>query len=47
MRKDESKIDKKELTQVGRASFTTRHHHIPTYSPQAGGRMERVFGTCR
>jgi Helix-turn-helix domain len=46
-RKGESKVDKKELTQVGRALSQLGITHIPSYSPQARGRMERVFGTLQ
>jgi len=41
------KVDKKELTQVGRALSQLGITHIPSYSPQARGRMERVFGTLQ
>ena len=46
-RKGESKVDKKELTQVGRALSQLGITHIPSYSPQGRGRMERVFGTLQ
>jgi Helix-turn-helix domain len=46
-RKDESKVDKTQLTQVGRALSQLGIIHIPSYSPQARGRMERVFGTLQ
>jgi hypothetical protein len=46
-RKGESKVDKKELTQVGRALCQLGITHIPSYSPQARDRMERVFGTLQ
>ena len=46
-RKGESKVDKKELTQVGRALAQLGITHIPSYSPQGRGRMERVFGTLQ
>ena len=46
-RKGESKVDKKELTQVGRALSQLGITHIPPYSPQGRGRMERVFGTLQ
>jgi hypothetical protein len=46
-RKGESKVDKNELTQVGRALSQLGITHIPSYSPQARGRMERVFGTLQ
>src|SRR5438874_1097359 len=44
-RKGESKVDKTQLTQVGRALSQLGITHIPSYSPQARGRMERAFGT--
>jgi hypothetical protein len=40
-------IDKTRLTQVGRALQQLGITHIPSYSPQARGRMERVFGTLQ
>jgi hypothetical protein len=46
-RKGESKVDKKDLTQVGRALSQLGITHIPSYSPQGRGRMERVFGTLQ
>jgi hypothetical protein len=46
-RKGESKVDKKELTQVGRALAQLGIGHIASYSPQGRGRMERVFGTLQ
>jgi hypothetical protein len=46
-RKGESKVDKRELTQVGRALSQLGITHIPSYSPQGRGRMERVFGTLQ
>jgi hypothetical protein len=46
-RKGESKVDKKELTQVGRGLSQLGITHIPSYSPQGRGRMERVFGTLQ
>jgi hypothetical protein len=46
-RKGESKVDKTQLTQVGRALSQLGITHIPSYSPQARGRMERVFGTLQ
>jgi hypothetical protein len=39
------KVDKTQPTQVGRALSQLGITHIPSYSPQARGRMERVFGT--
>lgn len=38
-------VDKSKLTQVGRALAQLGIEHIPSYSPQARGRMERMFGT--
>lgn len=46
-RKGETRVDKKEITQVGRALSQLGITHIPSYSPQARGRMERVFGTLQ
>lgn len=42
-----AKPDKTRLTQVGRALSQLGIVHIPSYSPQARGRMERVFGTLQ
>lgn len=39
------KVDKSRLTQVGRALKELGIQMIPSYSPQARGRMERSFGT--
>jgi transposase len=41
------KVDKSRLTQVGRALQQLGITHIPSYSPEARGRMERVFGTLQ
>lgn len=41
------KVDKTKLTQVGRALQQLGVTHIPSYSPEARGRMERVFGTLQ
>jgi hypothetical protein len=41
------KIDKTQLTQVGRALSQLGITHIASYSPQGRGRMERVFGTLQ
>lgn len=41
------KVDKTQLTQVGRALAQLGITHIPSYSPQGRGRMERVFGTLQ
>jgi transposase len=40
-------VDKGRLTQVGRALHQLGIEHIPSYSPQARGRMERLFGTLQ
>lgn len=40
-------VDKGRLTQVGRALLQLGITHIPSYSPEARGRMERVFGTLQ
>ncbi len=45
--KDSSKVDKTQFTQVGRALSQLGITHIPSYSPQARGRMERAFGTLQ
>jgi hypothetical protein len=45
--KGNSKVDKTQPTQVGRALSQLGITHIPSYSPQARGRMERVFGTLQ
>ena len=39
------KVDRTRLTQVGRAMKELGIQMIPSYSPQARGRMERSFGT--
>jgi transposase len=41
------KVDKERLTQVGRALGELGIEHIPSYSPEGRGRMERVFGTLQ
>ena len=41
------KVDKTKPTQVGRALQQLGITHIPSYSPEARGRMERVFGTLQ
>jgi transposase len=41
------KVDKRRLTQVGRALAQLGIQHIPSYSPEARGRMERLFGTLQ
>ena len=40
-------VDKTQPTQVGRALEQLGIEHIPSYSPEARGRMERVFGTLQ
>lgn len=40
-------VDKQQLTQVGRALAELRIEHIPSYSPEARGRMARVFGALQ
>ena len=41
------KVDKTRLTQVGRALAQLGIRHIPSYSAQGRGRMERAFGTLQ
>ena len=41
------KVDKSKPTQVGRALAQLGITHIPSYSPEARGRMERAFGTLQ
>jgi transposase len=41
------KVDKLRLTQVGRALSQLGIEHIASYSPQARGRVERLFGTLQ
>jgi hypothetical protein len=41
------RVDKGHLTQVGRALAQLGIRHIPSYSPEGRGRMERVFGTLQ
>jgi hypothetical protein len=41
------KVDKANPTQVGRALAQLGITHIPSYSPEARGRMERAFGTLQ
>ena len=41
------KVSKDTLTQVGRALAELGIEHIPSYSPEARGRMERVWGTLQ
>lgn len=41
------KVARAQPTQVGRALEQLGIEHIPSYSPEARGRMERVFGTLQ
>lgn len=41
------KVDKDNLTQIGRALKELGISHIPSYSPQARGRAERLFKTLQ
>lgn len=41
------KVDKNNLTQVGRALAQLGIEHIPAYSPEARGRSERMFETLQ
>jgi len=41
------KVDKARLTQVGRALAQLRIEHLPSYTPQGRGRMERVWQTLQ
>ncbi len=41
------KVDKHNLTQVGRSLQQLGIEHIPAYSPEARGRSERMFGTLQ
>jgi len=41
------KVDQRQPTQVGQALARLGIRHIPSYSPQGRGRMERVFGTLQ
>ena len=45
--KGSRKVDKTQLTQVGRALSQLGITHIASYSPQGRVRMERVFGTLQ
>jgi len=40
-------VDKRHLTQIGRALERLGIEHIPAYSPQARGRSERLNRTCQ
>jgi transposase len=41
------KVSKESLTQVGRALAELGIEHIPSYSPEGRGRMERLWGTLQ
>jgi len=41
------KVAKTPPTQVGQAPARLGIRHIPSYSPEGRGRMERVFGTLQ
>ncbi len=41
------KVDKRQPTQVGQSLARLGIRHIPSYSPEGRGRMERVFGTLQ
>ena len=41
------KVDKDRLTQVGRALRQLQIEHIPSYTAQGRGRMERLWGTLQ
>ena len=41
------RVNKTNLTQVGRALAQLGIRHVPSYSPQARGRTERAFGTLQ
>ena len=41
------KVDKINLTELGRALNQLGIEHIPSYAPEGRGRMERVFGTLQ
>lgn len=45
--KADGKVAREVLTQVGRALAELSIEHIPSYSPQGRGRMERLFGTLQ
>src|SRR5271154_1683409 len=42
-----AKVDKTQPTQVGRALKQLHIYHIPSYSPQARGRIERLWDTLQ
>lgn len=41
------RVDRDQLTQLGRALAQLGIEHIPAYSPEARGRSERLFGTLQ
>jgi transposase len=43
--KEGGAVDRHQLTQIGRALQQLGIEHIPSYSPQGRGRMERMFAT--
>ncbi|MCB1101214.1 MAG: ISNCY family transposase, partial [Kiritimatiellae bacterium] len=43
--KEGGPVDKRQLTQIGRALAQLGIEHIPSYSPEARGRIERFFRT--
>src|SRR6202046_5702308 len=45
--KEGAEVDKAHLTQVGRALRQLNIEHIPSYSPQARGRIERLWDTLQ
>jgi transposase InsO family protein len=45
--KADEKVDKARLTQVGRALLQLRIEHLPSYSPQGRGRVERLWRTLQ
>ena len=45
--KARAKVDKTQLTQVGLVLEQLHIEHIPSYSPQARGRMERLWDTLQ
>ena len=46
-REGESKVDKNELTQVGRALAQLGIGHIPSYSPQGADEWSACSARCR
>jgi transposase len=43
--KEGGPVNRRQLTQIGRALQQVGIEHIPSYSPQGRGRMERIFKT--